>query len=212
MGSRSGRMKPCAHCGMEFYCFPSRDIGGSLPEKRFCSSKCAWASYKSTPADFWSKVKSRGHDDCWLWTGAKFKFTGRQRGYGRFSGSGPYTYAHRAAWIFTNGSIPEGKLVMHTCDVPLCCNPAHLILGTDAENHADSVAKGRHTYGERTKANKLSEEQVREIIALKGTTSGTSLAKRYGVGPGAINAIWRGDYWKHIPRSGDKLRDGESRP
>jgi hypothetical protein len=43
-----------------------------------------------------------------------------------------------------NGPIPDGAWVLHRCDNPPCCNPAHLFLGDAAANVADMVAKGRH--------------------------------------------------------------------
>jgi HNH endonuclease len=140
----------CPHCGQEGV------QAGHWTHEKYCSNR---------DRRFWAKVdKGGGPDACWLWTGAKFKFTGRQRGYGRVAGSGPYTYSHRCAWIFTHGQIPEGKIVMHTCDVPLCCNPAHLRLGTDAENSADMYAKGRdRAAGERNFHAKLTDAQAAEI-------------------------------------------------
>lgn len=47
------------------------------------------------------------------------------------------------AYELTKGHIPAGMIVMHTCDNPPCCNPSHLVLGTQAENLADMRAKGR---------------------------------------------------------------------
>ena len=51
--------------------------------------------------------------------------------------------AHRLAWALAYGDIPTGMLVLHTCDNPPCCNPAHLFLGTQSENMKDKVNKGR---------------------------------------------------------------------
>ena len=93
----------------------------------------------------WARVSRGGPNSCWLWTG----YT-RPDGYGEMGI--PKTrrtiLTHRAAWIVTNGPLPElagfhGAVVMHTCDVPACCNPAHLIVGTQKENIADCHAKKR---------------------------------------------------------------------
>jgi hypothetical protein len=55
-------------------------------------------------------------------------------------------------WEATNGPIPPGLFVCHTCDVNYppgdftyrrCCNVAHLFLGTPKDNVDDMVAKGR---------------------------------------------------------------------
>ena len=51
---------------------------------------------------------------------------------------------HRIAWEAHNAEpIPEGMIVMHTCDNPPCCNPAHLVLGTPKDNTHDAISKGR---------------------------------------------------------------------
>jgi hypothetical protein len=72
--------------------------------------------------------------------------------------------AHRFSWTLANGSIPDGLHVLHKCDNPPCVRPDHLFLGTDADNAADKVAKGRScTYSGR--GQKLDWESVGQIRA-----------------------------------------------
>lgn len=85
---------------------------------------------------FFKNVSPEPNTGCWLWAGA-----GGQ--YGSFSLDGETMGAHRAAYILAKGPIPDGLCVMHKCDVPGCVNPAHLMVGTHADNTADSKAKGR---------------------------------------------------------------------
>jgi hypothetical protein len=94
-------------------------------------------------ARFWSRVTRGSADACWLWTAkAKYRF-----GYGALRVDGRSAYAHRVAFEIANGAIPAGKHVLHRCDVPGCCNPSHLYLGSDAENAADRVSRGRQRKG-----------------------------------------------------------------
>jgi hypothetical protein len=91
---------------------------------------------------FWLKVNKSGpvvRDDlgpCWVWTGRT-----RNTGYGGFGRS---WLAHRFAWELTNAPIADGLCVLHRCDNPPCVNPAHLFLGTQADNNRDCGAKGRN--------------------------------------------------------------------
>ena len=88
---------------------------------------------------FWSRVDRRGPGDCWPWLGP---VTGSQE-YGAFCFDSRYVYAHRFAYVLHHGEIPKGTVVMHTCDDPICVNPAHLNAGTQKDNIRDSVAKDR---------------------------------------------------------------------
>ncbi len=79
---------------------------------------------------------------CCLWTAGKFK-----NGYGAFWVNGQNHRAHRVAWEIANGPIPDGLGVLHQCDTPACQNVNHLFLGTNIDNTADKVAKGRQAKG-----------------------------------------------------------------
>lgn len=93
----------------------------------------------ATPVDVRLFARLRIVGDCW-----EFNGTLDPSGYGRIYTGGRYLAAHRVAWALTNGPIEDPTLcVCHRCDNPLCCNPAHLFLGTRLENNRDRHAKGR---------------------------------------------------------------------
>lgn len=73
------------------------------------------------------------------------EFTGKlTRGYGRITlRSNRMVYAHRLSWESARGPIPTGLKVLHICDNPRCVNIDHLFLGTQKDNIADCIAKGR---------------------------------------------------------------------
>jgi hypothetical protein len=155
---------------------------------------------------FWAKVDRRGEDDCWPWLAAK------SAGYGRIGnplgrGHSPL-FAHRVSYELAFGPIPEGQYVCHHCDNPSCVNPAHLFLGTQADNLQDAKRKGRMRGPRVTRdANshtKLTTADVEYIRALRAGAiregvrlrpgSGVSidsLAKRFGVNRSTIANVLR---------------------
>lgn len=109
------------------------------------------------------KVRSRYKivdSGCWEWTGATTR-----GGYGQVMDGRKNLRAHRAAYMLFVGDIPDGMLVCHSCDNPLCINPDHLWLGDTAANTQDKVMKGRANKGESMPSSKLNEDAVKEIRA-----------------------------------------------
>lgn len=87
------------------------------------------------PRRFWSRVDITV--GCWLWRGSL-----NHNGYGQFSISTTNNRAHRVAYHWLVGEIPEGLELDHLCRVRHCVNPAHLEPVTPRVNmlRGDSVA------------------------------------------------------------------------
>lgn len=116
----------------------------------------------NTAESFWARVDKSA--ECWEWTGARYS-----QGYGAFCYLGRQWHTNRLAWLFTNGPIPDGLQVCHTCDNPSCCRPDHLFLGTQTENLQDASSKGRLIRNEETRE-KMGKWQ-RGLVRLRGQES-----------------------------------------
>ncbi len=140
---------------------------------------------------FFNKVDKPADDGCWLWTGLKTK-----EGYGRFAGG----RAHRYSFLISFGPIPDGQIVLHSCDNSSCVNPNHLSLGTHKSNALEKMAKGRgfHARGEASGTAKLTEMQVRLILSHKGQITQGELAKMFNLSRVQVCRIHNGKSWKHI--------------
>lgn len=144
---------------------------------------------------FWSLVDKRGETECWPWSGS---YGGN--GYGRFHvdhGRGPAMNASRAAFLYAYGYLPP--VVRHTCDNPPCCNPQHLLPGTQKENMEDCAQRGRSTRGARNPAAKLNPDAVRDIRRRRAAGEKCdSIAATYGVSPTQVTSIMKGTTWSHV--------------
>jgi len=147
---------------------------------------------------FWRGVNKDGPNGCWIYE------RGLRRGvYGRFQIGGKgskHVSAHRYSYELHKGPIPEGMVIMHSCDTPRCVNPDHLRAGTHKENTADMIAKGRKVVvapkGEGHLKARLTEELVLEIRS--STKTNRAWAERLGVSITCIRKARVGETWKHI--------------
>jgi hypothetical protein len=103
------------------------------------------------------------------------------------------------AYELAVGPIPAGCVVMHSCDNPPCCNPAHLLAAPQKDNLADMRAKGRagdcRVFGEKHGRSKVSDAQVAEIRALyeAGELSQEAIGRRFWIDQTNVGRIVRGE-------------------
>lgn len=209
---------------------------------KYCDQQCYWASMRTEkPLDvdrFWSKVDKS--DGCWIWTGKI-----ATNGYGRFSHANRQHAAHRLAWEMAGGPVPDGLKVCHDCpdgDSPACVRNdepgtyiingiarprfGHLWVGTQAENLADMVNKGRSATGDRNGSRTHPEKMQRgpratdlilrgertsgakttadAVIAIRskyaaGNVTQDQLGMEYGLSRRQISGIIRRTEWSHVP-------------
>ncbi len=148
-------------------------------------------------AKFWSRVLFT--DRCWIWITRRGS---PWNGYGCIYVDGIKYRSHVLSHEYFIGPVQTGLEVCHHCDNKPCVNPAHLFLGTHAENCADAAAKGRMPRGSRAARAKLTEEDIPIIRAMRaGGVSTQEIGIRYGVDRSAIYKIlWR-RRWRHVPVS-----------
>lgn len=183
-------MKNCLTCGKE--------IPTSLPptkykRAKYCSRACCCRHARGDAATRFRLSYEERENGCWQWIGETRKF-----GYGSISYMGRGRLAHRVSWLLAGREIPDGLCVLHKCDNPGCVNPDHLFLGTKAENNQDKIRKGRarHPSGSEVSTAKLTEPQVRAILADQRTYR--VIAGEFGVSCSAVSAIKNGQNWKKL--------------
>lgn len=159
---------------------------------------------KETVEQFWGKIDKSGPvpahrpelGPCWVWT------ADRLNRYGVFSLDSKLYYAHRASWEIRNGAIPGGLCVLHKCDNQPCVRPSHLFLGTQVDNYADMMAKGRSRFGScgaENYAAKMNEIEVRAVRKLyQAGIQQRILASALGVSAAAISRACSRKRWGHV--------------
>lgn len=143
---------------------------------------------------FWKYISVGAPDECWPWERAT-----NQYGYGIFyrgrdaTGKLRYRVAHRMALELSGADVPDKNVVMHICDNPPCCNPAHLRVGTQGDNMADCASKGRSAKGFMLPQTKLSDAVVADIRARRENGELiVDLAREYGVSHSLVSMIVHG--------------------
>ena len=145
---------------------------------------------------------NKKENGCWEWNTANHNAR-----YGQLTICRKHIGAHVYALEHTLGRhLKENMIARHMCNNSLCCNPEHLKEGTYKENMKDRDDAGHTIKGDKhhdVKGSKhpqvkLSEQDVRTIRSLKGSSSYKELAEKYGVSVGNIGSIQRNISWTHL--------------
>jgi hypothetical protein len=162
---------------------------------------------KSEIARFWEKVDIKTEEECWMWLASK-----DPDGYGWFSYTSTTAtqkhktvLAHRYSAATRYGDIGTA-LVRHICDNPSCVNPAHLALGSPADNSADMVERNRSLKGELNHNASLTDEKALAILKKykeekeAGRLYGAlvRLATEFGVSKQTVSRLTAGKYYSHL--------------
>jgi hypothetical protein len=196
--------KVCARCGAGY------EVRQSRRTSRFCSLECT-RDTRTLRERFEENVMPEPNTGCWLWLGQS------TTGYGALKWCGKMLRSHRLSWELHRGPIPAGLFVCHHCDNPPCCNPAHLFLGTAADNNRDRDTKGRvsrlagDTNPSRRHPERLSrgtsrynalltEAAVVDIRARRARGEKLAdIAQVYGIGLSHVVRIAKRRLWRHVP-------------
>ncbi len=134
---------------------------------------------------FHVKVSSSG---CW-----ERRSNMNRNGYSRLYMNGKRVMAHIYSYEVYKRKVPKGHVIRHTCDNRCCCNPDHLVSGTEVQNMRDRTIRGRHN------TQKLNKKEVSDIRYYKGKGVSTrSLAEEFNVSAGTIRDICAFRTWQNI--------------
>ncbi len=143
---------------------------------------------------FKAKLSKPDKNGCIRWKGWK-----NEHGYGKFSIGKLYQFAHRFAYELYKEKIPDGKCVLHKCDVRDCCNVDHLYVGNQFDNMRDAAIRNRfNRKGSNNGHSRLNEEDVKYIKRSFDQITCAQLAREFKVSESCIHDIKHGRSWNDI--------------
>ena len=142
----------------------------------------------------------RKNSGCWICTSHK---ANKKNKYPKINVNGKLTTVNRYMYEKYKEKIPQGLVLRHKCDTPLCINPNHLIPGTHKDNVHDMIKRNRTNYckGIKQANSKLSEKNALDIFNNKKCLTIKEQSKKYKVSTNVIDNIRNGMYWSHVTKN-----------
>lgn len=171
------------YCGPHFH--QARSHGGKIPTPLTLADK------------FWQGANKGKPHDCWIWNAGQ----PQANPYGRIWHDGKAHGAHQVSYYLQHGTWPQAhQLIRHTCDTPRCVNPAHLVIGTPADNSRDMTNRQRQAYGAKHGNAILVDDDIREMRRLYATGEyrQVDLAGIFGTDQTNVSLIVRRKAWAHV--------------
>jgi predicted XRE-type DNA-binding protein len=137
---------------------------------------------KNTPADVFKHINMHNGDTnvCWEWKGKVNQRDGRP--YFTITGQRKPSYVYVLEQV--SGEEKKGRMVLHSCDNRVCCNPNHLSWGTHQDNMDDMKERERHG---------IPRTVIRAIHKLLDESrTQKDIAELYGISREAVSAIATG--------------------
>jgi hypothetical protein len=154
---------------------------------------------KNTRQDVFKQIDMRGGDitQCWPWKGnmRKGKLSELRP---IFKCQGEEWYAYRLVWILYNGrELQQKEYIRHTCDNSACCNPHHLLIGTQKDNVQDAMDRERHGH------KRVDIQKIMQLleIGMKSQDISDYMRTKHGcdMHDSMIRRIKRREHYAHIP-------------
>lgn len=195
---RKGRLwqVQCA-CGSKFFASPSDIRSG-----RVVDCGCATPrKYRNRPLVPWQVDPASG---CYVWASVSSQRSARP--YLKSRRLGIQALAYRVIYEVMVGPIPDGAHLLHSCDNPACVNPAHLRVGTHADNMRDMAERNRCMHGESHYRARLTSDNVAQIKRrLRLGESVSTLAVAYSVDQSTVSKIKIGAQWRRVEPANDSV-------